>query len=129
MGLAGRRDCAGVAVVDSGAACGNIDDERESAGAAGVRESRVPLAVPRYEQESHPALVRHEDLREPDEGAPVQGTAAGCGVGSESPGLKAAILPLLFRGVKPPRSLRSLVQWNPKPKDRSCRFIHSTAEF
>jgi hypothetical protein len=31
----------------------------------------MPVAISGYEQESHAALVRHEDLREPDEGAAV----------------------------------------------------------
>jgi hypothetical protein len=35
----------------------------------------VPVAVFGYEQESHAALVRHEDLRESDEGTAIQGIA------------------------------------------------------
>jgi len=42
-----------------------------------VRECRVPLAVCGYEQESHAALVQHENLRKPDEGAAIQGSATG----------------------------------------------------
>src|ERR1700722_8725891 len=38
----------------------------------------LPLAVFRYQQESHPAMVRHEDLRQPDEGATPPGPLSEC---------------------------------------------------
>ena len=37
----------------------------------------VPLAFSGYQQESHPAMVRYEDLRQPDEGATTPGTLSG----------------------------------------------------
>jgi hypothetical protein len=43
----------------------------------GLRRSNLPLALSRPEQEPHPAMVRHEDLRQPDEGAKTPGAPAG----------------------------------------------------
>ena len=70
-----------------------VRDIRPDAVAAGVRERRVPLAFSRYQQESHAALVRYEDLRKSHEGAAIQGSAPGvsdCALVNpvESPGLE-----------------------------------------
>ena len=36
---------------------------------------RLPLVVPRYQQEPHPPLVRYENLRQPHESPPIQSPA------------------------------------------------------
>ena len=43
----------------------------------GLRRPNLPLALPGYEQEPYPAMVRHEDLRQPDEGAKTPCTVPG----------------------------------------------------
>ena len=50
---------------------GGSDDVRSSRSGARLRQPGVPLAVPGYEQEPYPAVVRYEAVREPDEGAQV----------------------------------------------------------
>ena len=52
-----------------------VHDIGSDAFVARVRERRVPMAFSRYEQEPYAAMVRYEDLREPDEGAAIQGAA------------------------------------------------------
>ena len=42
-----------------------------------LREARLPLAFSRYQQESHPSLVRHENLRKPHESPTFQSAASG----------------------------------------------------
>ena len=42
---------------------------------ARLREAGLPVAVSRHQQEPHPPLVRHEDLRQSHEGSPLQGPA------------------------------------------------------
>src|SRR5580700_125538 len=42
---------------------------------AGLRQSGMPLAVSGYEQEPYQAMVRHEAVRQPDEGSKIQSPA------------------------------------------------------
>src|SRR5579859_7516955 len=47
------------------------DDLRCRAAGASLRQCGVPLAVPGYQQESHSPMVRHEGVRESDEGPQI----------------------------------------------------------
>ncbi len=67
----------GAAAVDACAEHGRSADIRRDAHAAGVWKCRVPVAFSRYQQEPYAAVVRYEDLREPDEGAAIQGATSG----------------------------------------------------
>src|ERR1700722_18780275 len=43
----------------------------------GLWRSNLPLVVSRPKQEPHPAMVRHEDMRKPDEGTASPGAPQG----------------------------------------------------
>src|ERR1700733_4726788 len=67
---AGRR-CRGSCLA-AGAAWSGSADRGRAAATAYLRVGDLPLAIPRYQQEPHPPLVRYEDLRQSREGAPLQ---------------------------------------------------------
>ena len=69
----------GVSVVGAGAGCKRVCYFRCSCAVESLRQRYVPMAVYGYEQESFAAVVRYEDLRQPDEGSQVPGAAAGRG--------------------------------------------------
>ena len=75
VGMAGLGMRRGAAVVDAVAEHHAPVDLRRYGPSARLREARLPLAVPRHEQESHPPLVRHEDLRKSHESPPLQSHA------------------------------------------------------
>ena len=67
----------GDSAVDAGpGSIGFAGLERRGTG-KGLRRPNLPLALPRSEQEPYPAMVRHEDLRQPDEGAKTPGALPG----------------------------------------------------
>src|SRR5580658_2836554 len=67
-----RRRASAVGAVDERI---RSDDVGRCAKGAGLRQPGVPLAVPGYQQESYPAMVRHADMRKSDESPTIQGPA------------------------------------------------------